>query len=256
MLPKNVVSILRQGLRDPPPNYSGLVVIGAGLPRTGTFSLKYALSQLLEGPCYHMANLAYSNSNVDVNHWHKLFLGGKCSKQEWIDFYEGNGFRATVDFPSALFFKEIMAAYPEAKVILTVRDCPEQWYQSVLTTIHQEALSKFPYNLAAHLLGKTKHFQTVELTLGFQTEHFPKGLRRTIDGGKEEAVTRYSEWTKHVKDIVPDEKLLVFNVKEGWEPLCKFLNVPQPRNSFPRLNDSKSFNQDVQLAKFLRDFFP
>ena len=85
------------------PNYAGFSVIGAGLPRTGTVSLKAALSTLLDGACYHLANVAASQE-IDLLHWEKS-ISGQIRKSEWINFFEGRGFRAGVDFPVALFYK-------------------------------------------------------------------------------------------------------------------------------------------------------
>ena len=85
------------------PNYAGFLVIGAGLPRTGTVSLKAALSVLLDGACYHLANVA-SSQEVDLVHWEKS-ITGQMRKSEWINFFEGRGFRAGVDFPVAIFYK-------------------------------------------------------------------------------------------------------------------------------------------------------
>ena len=85
------------------PNYADFSVIGAGLPRTGTVSLKAALSIILDGACYHLANVAASQE-VDLLHWEKA-ISGQIRKSEWINFFEGRGFRAGVDFPVALFYK-------------------------------------------------------------------------------------------------------------------------------------------------------
>ena len=86
------------------PNYTGFVVIGAGLPRTGTMSLKSALGRLLNGPCYHMLDVS-SGNEVDLLHWEKAVAGGRFSKEEWISLLEKRGFRSGVDFPIAHFYK-------------------------------------------------------------------------------------------------------------------------------------------------------
>ena len=91
---------------DQRPNYAGFVVIGAGLPRTGTMSMKSALGTLLDGACYHLVNVA-SSEEVDLVHWEKA-ISGHAKKSEWINFLEGRGFRAGVDFPIALFFKYVV----------------------------------------------------------------------------------------------------------------------------------------------------
>ena len=143
------------------PNYDGFVVIGAGLPRTGTNSLQIALSHLLKGPIHHM-HVVHHTGDQDAAFWIKA-ADGKVTTQDWKAFMIPQGYRGAVDFPAAAFYKELMLAFPNAKVILTVRD-PSTWYDSVKNSIYRgfyEGYS-FPtwyYNL---LTGQSTRLQMVE----------------------------------------------------------------------------------------------
>merc|ERR1711976_737773 len=123
-------------------NFAGFVVIGSGLPRTGTNSLRNALNILLDGAVYHMYQVAFGKK-VDATFWEKA-VKRPMSKREWTDFLVGRGFRGGVDYPISLFYKELMEIFPEAKVVLTVRDNPETWYESVKNSIYKaKNLHKF-----------------------------------------------------------------------------------------------------------------
>ena len=158
------------------PNYNGFLVIGAGLPRTGTASLRSALSLLLNGPIYHMGEV-YATHGRDVPFWTEACAGLK-KRDQWRDFFENRGYRGAVDFPVALFYKEIMAAYPEAKVILTQRS-PETWYRSVKETIYLglvEATS-FPVKILAFLNGEWRMDNMCHLVTRRNGNRFGIGMR-------------------------------------------------------------------------------
>ena len=104
-----------------------LRVIGAGFGRTGTASLKVALEKLLGAPCYHMIEVFQHPEHVAL--WHEAALG---NMPDWNRLFEG--YASAVDFPASAFWPEIMNAYPDALVLLSVRD-PEQWWQSASETI-------------------------------------------------------------------------------------------------------------------------
>jgi hypothetical protein len=138
-----------------------------------------------------------------------------------------HGYRATVDWPGAAFCRELSERYPEARVILTVRD-PESWYESAQNTIFalqdSGASSRAPQ--MARDLASQKGFKDV------------KYRQRMIEA--------FNRWNEEVKESIPPERLLVHEVKEGWEPLCAFLGVEAPKaKPFPHLNDSESFRKMV-----------
>ena len=147
-------------------------------------------------------------------------------------------------------FRELMVAFPTAKVILTVRD-PDTWYDSVKNSIYRgfvEATS-FPtwhYNI---LSGQSTRIRMVE-KLCCGSRYGFKGVFDIIHDGKEASVDYFNAWTKDVQNSVPPENLLIFNVKEGWKPICEFLDLPVPNLPFPRTNDSAAKNTQYNRRKF------
>lgn len=178
----------------------------------------------------------------------------KKSKEEWKDFMQGRGYRGGVDYPPSLFYKEQMEAFPDAKVILTIRD-PEAWYKSVKETIYRGTMEgkKFPMNILGALTGRSKSKNGEMLGALFTRtgNRFHSGLFDVIGEGKEASVQFFNDWVDEVKRSVPEEKLLIFNVKEGWEPLCTFLNLPIPAGPFPNTNDSKMMKARFRKGKIM-----
>lgn len=217
----------------------GLDVIGAGLGRTGTTSLKAALERLGFGPCYHMTELFQHPEHLEA--WRAAARGEPV---EW----EGplKDYRSTLDWPGAPFYAELMEAYPEARVILTVRD-PDRWYESTLKTIYEmNATVASPlFTLASWLVPPVRN---IKRSVGIVDDL----AWRTTFGGRfedrEHAISVFEEWNEEVKRRVPPEKLLVYDVKEGWGPLCEFLGVEAPEGEpFPHLNDTRIFRTRVRL---------
>jgi hypothetical protein len=195
-------------------------VIGAGVGRTGTFSLKVALNRLGLGPCHHM-EAVMENMPVQVPLWAAALKG----RADWNAIYEGFG--CAVDWPTAAFFRELADAYPQAKFILTHRT-PQTWADSFSETIRlalsgrdQAPPSYKPWlEMAEGVIAKTG---------------FPEGLSR------EQLVERFIAHNEAVKAAIPAGRLLVYQVKEGWGPLCAFLGKPVPDEAFPRTNDRAEF---------------
>lgn len=216
--------------------WSGLKIIGAGFGRTGTLSTKMALEELGFGPCYHMTEL-FQNPGAEEM-WEAVVRGEPVS---WDDVFRG--YQASVDWPACAFYQQQMQAYPAAKVLLTVRD-PERWYESVKSTIYRAPQDVPPDNAHARMVSKL----IWEGTFNGKFED------------KDYAITVFNRHNEEVQRLIPPEKLLVFNVKEGWEPLCAFLGVPVPDKPFPHLNDRDSFNENrnrrVQEMREQRRFFP
>lgn len=210
-------------------------VIGAGFGRTGTLSMKYALQQLGFDPCYHMEDVFFSPQHL--RRWRDI---GRGERRDWLDLLEP--YQATVDWPVCNFFEEALQAHPSAKVVLTVRDDPARWYDSVLTTIYAWR-EPFP-RLVTRLLPPLAMFSELVDRLVWQG---------TFDGrfeDREHAMGVYEAHNARVKEVVPAGQLLVFNVKEGWEPLCRFLDVPIPDTPFPHANDRQSMHRRFTMMRW------
>ena len=213
-------------------------VIGAGFGRTGTASLKGALEELGFSKCYHMQEVFAHPQHVPV--WQAAADGQKV---DWDALFEG--FEATVDWPGCTFYKELMDHYPDAKVLLSVRD-PDAWYKSASETIYQMSQRGFPALLVLRFVPRLRRFVKMVTRLIWQDTFHDRFSDRAY------AISVFNEHIAEVKRTVPPEKLLVFEVKEGWEPLCRFLEVPVPDKPFPRLNDSAAFRRQASLRRFRR----
>lgn len=162
---------------------------------------------------------------------------------DWDKLFEG--YQATVDWPGATFYKELVQHYPVAKVILSVRD-PEAWYKSATDTIFRMNKMGFPMSVVPLFVPRLRRFIRMATTLI---------LQNTFDNRFEDKTYAMSVFNDHIAEVkrtVPEDKLLVYEAKEGWEPLCAFLDVPVPDKPFPRLNDSAAFNQQAGPRLFRR----
>jgi len=208
-----------------------LKVVGAGFGRTGTLSLKHALERLGFGPCYHMMEVFPRPDHVAM--WHRLAFG---NSMDWDLIFRD--FRATVDWPAARWWREIATHFPDAKVLLSVRD-PEAWYKSMRDTIYQPM--KWPVPAGAP--------EVVRL----QNEMGRKAiLAETFDNrfeDKAHVIEVFKRHSQEVSDTIDPARLLVFDVREGWAPLCRFLEVPVPSEPFPRLNDTATTQAMIQLMR-------
>lgn len=201
-----------------------LKVIGAGLGRTATFSLKFALEHLGFDPCYHMSEvLAGARRNVPL--WLDVIKG----KPDWEAVFAG--FQATTDYPACSYWRELAAYNPEAKVVLTVRDA-DSWFDSVSETIFSEKMQ-------GSLVGSPAG----DMMQGVIFDHFDGDIR-----DRAYMTQWFTRRNQEVIDSLPPERLLVFHPKQGWEPLCRFLGVPVPDVGFPRVNsrDELSTHSDNQ----------
>jgi hypothetical protein len=196
-----------------------LKVIGAGLGRTATFSLKFALEHLGFGPCYHMAEV-FAGARRNVPLWLDVVRG----KPDWNAVFAG--FQSTTDYPACTYWRELAAFYPKAKVILTVRDA-DSWFESVTETIFSP---KMQGSLAGSPVGAMM-----------------QGVIFDAFGGRVNDRAFMTDWfvrrNQSVVDALPRDRLLVFSPKEGWNPLCAFLGVPVPEAPFPRVNSRDELNQ-------------
>ncbi len=209
-------------------------LIGAGFGRTGTTSIKAALEELGIGQCYHMIEVLKHPSHVQF--WNEAIDG---KPRDWRKFLANYG--AIVDWPGCTFYQELMAAYPDAKVLLTVRD-PEKWYESTDNTIYR--LPRTPAaRVLRFLVPHPRRFFAMNDRLIWQG---------TFGGqfeDRQRAIAVFQAQIEAVKQVVPPERLLVYDVREGWEPLCNFLGVPVPQGKpFPRLNDTASMQRMIRLG--------
>ncbi|KAI5474241.1 hypothetical protein MNV49_003774 [Pseudohyphozyma bogoriensis] len=202
-------------------------VIGAGLPRTGTASLKAALEILGLGPTYHMFEV-FKSADRGIA-WTKAFKNLNAGKPTDFGFLV-KGYNSGVDAPVSDAYAELLEAYPDAKVILTYRPA-EAWWKSVSNTIMKAATSK-AYAFFVYLIPAVHHQRLLGVGILKTWEKQYGGLGPQVMTGRIEEVKR----------IVPAEKLLVYQVQEGWEPLCKFLDLPIPSVPFPQVNDTDALN--------------
>lgn len=209
-------------------------VIGAGFGRTGTRSLKLALEQIGFGKCYHMEELM--RNPKDVHHWIKAYNNESPNWQELFADY-----RSAVDFPTAIYYKELANAFPKAKVILTVRD-PESWYESVKRTIFSfepSTGSKLKLLATMPFASKSRNFFKV---IQHNNNVIWKKLFNDNFEDKKAAISVYTSHIEEVKNTIPSSRLLIYNVQQGWEPLCYFLNANIPETEFPNTNKRNQFH--------------
>jgi len=213
-------------------------VIGAGLGRTGTASLKQALEILGFGPCYHMIEVIRHKEQYIWKSISDYKAQGR--EIEWDRVFSGSSipsYASCLDFPACCYYRELMEYYPNSKVILTVRD-PESWYQSFYNTISKISPTHPEYNC---LLGA--YMWTSPMAYIWDWNDSIEGKRffgREVLSKKENTIKAFVEWEDQVKKTVPEERLLVFESAEGWEPLCAFLGVPIPEVPYPRTNKRRS----------------
>jgi hypothetical protein len=195
-------------------------VFGVGVGRTGTYSLKLAINQLGLGPCHHM-EAVLNNMPVQVPLWSAAL----AERPNWQAIY--HGFESAVDWPTAGFFRELIKAYPSAKFVLTQRN-PEHWADSFEATIYKL--------LAGREQGPPEMRAWLEMVDGVIAKTgFPGGLDR------DDLIRAFVTHNEAVKTTIPAGQLLVYEVKEGWATLCKFLNRRVPAEVFPRTNNRAEF---------------
>jgi hypothetical protein len=191
-----------------------LSVIGAGLGRTGTTSLKLALEQLGFGPCHHMQEVGFNPVSVDL--WMSVADGNR----DWEAVFAG--YRSAVDWPEVAFYKELIAFYPDARVILTERD-PEAWFRSTQNTILSPEIRAGPPRPISILMGK--------LMAMFEPDAH----------NHDKLIAAFNAHNAEVRRIVPPGRLLIYEVADGWAPLCDFLGVPVPDGPMPHANSTDEF---------------
>jgi hypothetical protein len=192
-----------------------LKVIGSGLGRTGTMSMKLALEQLGFGPCHHMVEVFMHPESVP------LWVAAAEGKPDWDAIFAG--YSSMVDHPGSVYWRELMDHYPDAKILHTVRD-PEAWFESTQVTIFapQSGATNPPPEMAAFFHGVT-------------------GWYGCDLHDREAMIKVFRRHTDEVLSTVPKDRLLVYQAGDGWEPLCAFLGVAVPETPFPRENTRAQF---------------
>ena len=191
-----------------------LAVIGAGFGRTGTESMKLALEQLGLGPCHHKKEVLPRPDQLAF--WRAAMKGERSDWETGLA-----GFRASIDWPTAFFWRELAAHFPDARILLTVRSA-ESWYKSFANTILPVAGRGEPDSLGRQILA------------------------RVFDDRGDEPAHAMAVYERHnaaVRAAIPAERLLTYEVGSGWEPLCAFLDLPVPEAPFPRTNTTREFRE-------------
>uniref|UniRef100_A0A7S3Q327 Sulfotransferase domain-containing protein n=1 Tax=Chaetoceros debilis TaxID=122233 RepID=A0A7S3Q327_9STRA len=233
-----------------------LQVVGVGYGRTGTYSLGLALNQL-GLPTLHTQHLYETPEILDM--WTEQVFNPAIEKHEIsmgkpdFDVIASHGYRATVDLPMALYFEQIYERYPEdCKFILTTRDTSEEWFNSfrlLATSISHTT------NMAGHLVSYM-----------YQLASYWRWLLATVDQNsdilsvpigmplppldKRRAIESYEEHNRRVRELIPVDRLLEYNVKQGWQPLCDFLEVENCpiKRPFPKTNSALSIKAQTVTA--------
>ena len=199
-----------------------LSVVGAGFGRTGTMSIKMALEHLGLGPCHHMEEV-FANP-AQLPNWQAAADGQQV---DWDNVF--SGYNSAVDWPSAHYWRELADFYPNSRILLSVRPA-ERWWASFSGTI--------------------KKILEIKDTI---PEEYPRSVadmgykiiaQQTFASAMDDKTTVLSAYQKRiddVKQVIPADRLLIFDVSDGWAPLCNFLNLPVPDSDFPRSNSKGEF---------------
>ncbi len=225
-----------------------LKILGTGMGRTGTHSLKIALEQLGFGKCYHMVELFQHPEDL------KYFEQAENGKSvNWDELFKE--YNSAVDYPVARYYKQIANYYPDAKIIHTIRDA-ESWYQSASDTIFWASkpssgrILKMIVNLPFSRESR-RRLPVLKFNGKMLEREFGKDLK-----DKKRVIQRFNDHNEEVINVISKERMLIFDPKSGWEPLCKFLNVPAPSTPFPKSNTKEEFIKNAELigkGKFINE---
>jgi len=192
-------------------------LIGAGLPRTGTNSLKLALEQLLGGPCYHMHEVFERPHDQPI--WE---AATRDQFPDWPSFLKE--FHAAVDFPSSLYWQQLANAFPDAPILLSTRKDPETWWASVSKTV-----------IPATLQAEDTPWRRMALAL------FESFIGASDIENGERMMAAYEAHNLHVKTSVAASRLIEWQPEDGWQKICAALNIPVPNEAFPHVNTQAEF---------------
>lgn len=204
-----------------------LRVVGAGLGRTGTNSLKVALERLLGGRCYHMVELIERPG--DTEYWERA-AAGELVTWDWLR----RDYSATVDFPAAMFWREILADNPEAVVLLSTRESAQTWWDSFQRTILQSLSGEVPADRPDWARRRAMNLSVLaRLTPGWRSEA--------------DAIDAYERHNEEVRRTVPPDRLIDWRPGDGWQPICSVLGVAVPGEPFPHENTTADFQARIGI---------
>jgi hypothetical protein len=206
------------------------------LPRTGTLTQKLALERLGLAPCYHWVNVIADLDHVEL--WDRAMDG----EAVWEEVFGDS--RATVDWPGGYFYRELIDAYPDAKVLLSVRD-PQAWERSFRETIWTMSHGNTLMPLLAHARAEIDPRWKRYLELVDRMFWGPQGTFAAGHAEPQQLIEQMLQHTVEVERAVPAERLLVWEVTDGWEPLCEFLELDVPDEPLPHANDRGTFLERV-----------
>jgi hypothetical protein len=204
-------------------------LIGSGVGRTGTNSLKVALEKLLAGPCYHMIEVLPRPAHFQS--WAKAANGEKVDWHALLD-----GFVAAVDWPAAAFWEEISAAFPDAIILHSERSSPEAWFKSASDTIFQMGKRELP------MMGPID-----EMMGALLANRFTPNVQ-----DKDAAIAAYNKHNAHVRATAPKSRLVLWKPGDGWDPICAALKLPVPSEPFPHVNSTDEFNARFDVGAMLK----
>ncbi|CAH8431385.1 unnamed protein product [Schistosoma margrebowiei] len=231
-----------------------LLIIGAGQMRTGTTSLKFALQLLFNQPCYHMYDVIYKYQESHIKKWIKIFnMHQKCvniEKANWNDIF--NECKFAVDYPTCVFYKDLMNIYPNAKVILTIRDT-DSWISSCRATTASDMVMTKHITFTENIIYRLRGLRSLPILHDrMYTKAFGSNYDQMTD---DELKNAFIKWNQEVINYVPKDRLLIFDPNDGWKPLCEFLNIPIPENvPFPHLNKRIDLRNRLLKYRFLAQF--
>lgn len=211
----------------------GIEVIGAGFGRTGNTSFREAMEILGFGKCYHMKEV------IDHDHVDQWLRIADTEDPKLIrDLMDKGGYRSTCDYPACFFWQEQLKMYPNAKVVMTMRDA-DSWYKSWMdnAAVLLPDCETCPLGVRV-FMGFVFYGQFAKLTSRIVTDGTFGG-----DLSKRNVIQSYHNHFKKVKFLCPPEKLLLFHAADGWEPLCTFLGVPIPDQPYPHANTTSEFRR-------------
>lgn len=226
---------MRHPTNTPTKEERNVKLIGAGLPRTATLTQRAALEILGLSPCYHMQNVFVDLS--EVPRW-RAALDGKLDPAEILD-----GFPAMVDWPGSYFYRELAETYPDAKVLLSVRD-GAAWAESMRRTIWGMF---YDDTLIRHVSdARTKVDPVWAMYVEMMKEMWHRTRLLEEEGTSPEFMAAAMErFNAEVRRAIPAGRLLEWSPKDGWEPLCRFLEVPVPDVPLPFVNDTEAFVDQI-----------
>jgi hypothetical protein len=215
-----------------------LKIIGAGFGRTGTMSTYTALNEL-GFPCYHMIEVLQNKANPShLDFWLNVANSPARMQHEWEDVFAN--YTAAVDNPACCVWRELMTAYPDAKMLLTLHPGgAEAWYDSTMDTIYFTE-NKWQFKVLEIVTPFGRKFGQMSRKLIWQRAH------RSTMNNRLKAIADYHQHIADVQKAVPADRLLVFTVDQGWKPLCDFLGVPVPETPFPNVNDRASIKKVIK----------